>query len=61
MTADPRLDQDSPEPPEQNTHGILGMVFRAIALAALALAIGVGASFLVMKNTGAPGILVTPR
>ncbi len=61
MTADPRLDKGDPKPPEGAARGILGMVLRAIGLAALALAIGAGASLLVMKNTAAPGIVGTSR
>ena len=60
MTADPHLGKGASKPPENAVQGVLGMVFRAIALAALALAIGAGASLLVMKNTGAQAILGTP-
>ncbi len=60
MTADPRPDKGAPEPPEDAVRGALAMVFRAIALAMLALAIGAGASLLVMKNTGAQGIVSGP-
>ncbi len=61
MTADPRLDKGDPEPPKNAARGLLGLVLRAIGLAALALALGAGASLLVMKNTGAPGIVGTAR
>ncbi len=60
MTADPHPGKGAPKAPENAVLGVLGMVFRAIALAALALAVGAGASLLVMKNTGAQAIVGPP-